>query len=54
MKYITKEDIVLKKRKKTSHKGENGKVLIIGGSIDYVGAVALAGLAAPRKARALA
>ena len=48
MKYITKEDIVLKKRKKTSHKGENGKVLIIGGSIDYVGAVALAGLAALR------
>lgn len=35
-------------RKKTSHKGENGYVLIIGGSEEYVGAVALAGLAALR------
>lgn len=35
-------------RKKTSHKGENGYVLIIGGSEQYVGAVALAGLAALR------
>ena len=30
------------------HKGENGKVLIIGGSEDYAGAPALAGLAALR------
>ena len=35
-------------RKKTSHKGENGYVLIIGGSEEYVGAVVLAGLAALR------
>lgn len=35
-------------RKKTSHKGENGSVLIIGGSEEYVGAVILAGLAALR------
>lgn len=35
-------------RKKTSHKGQNGRVLIIGGSEEYVGAVALAGLAALR------
>ncbi|MBI2572880.1 NAD(P)H-hydrate dehydratase [Candidatus Woesearchaeota archaeon] len=35
-------------RKKTSHKGENGHVLIIGGSEEYVGAVVLAGLAALR------
>ncbi len=35
-------------RKKTSHKGENGYVLIIGGSEQYVGAVVLAGLAALR------
>ncbi len=35
-------------RKKTSHKGENGYALIIGGSEDYVGAVALAGLASLR------
>lgn len=35
-------------RKKTSHKGENGYVLIIGGSEEYTGAVILAGLAALR------
>lgn len=35
-------------RKKTSHKGENGYVLIIGGSEEYVGAVVMAGLAALR------
>ncbi len=33
-------------RKRTSHKGENGRVLIIGGSEDYVGAPALVGMAA--------
>ncbi len=35
-------------RKKAAHKGESGYVLIIGGSPEYVGAVALAGLAALR------
>ena len=35
-------------RKKTSHKGENGFALIIGGSEEFVGAVSLAGLAALR------
>jgi ADP-dependent NAD(P)H-hydrate dehydratase / NAD(P)H-hydrate epimerase len=35
-------------RKKNSSKGENGYALIIGGSEDYVGAPALAGLAALR------
>ncbi|MBI2665369.1 NAD(P)H-hydrate dehydratase [Candidatus Woesearchaeota archaeon] len=35
-------------RKKTSHKGENGYALIIGGSEEYVGAIVLAGLAALR------
>ena len=39
---------ILDKRIKTSHKGENGKLLIIGGSYDYVGAPALCGLAALR------
>ncbi|MEM2131336.1 MAG: NAD(P)H-hydrate dehydratase [Candidatus Woesearchaeota archaeon] len=34
------------KIKRKEHKGENGKVLIIGGSKDYVGAPAFAGLAA--------
>jgi len=35
-------------RKKNSHKGDNGKVLVVGGSKDYVGALALTGLAALR------
>lgn len=48
MRFLTAKDIKLKKRKKTAHKGQAGKVLIIGGSVDYVGAVALAGLAALR------
>ena len=37
-----------KKRKSSSHKGDNGRVLIIGGSEDYVGALCLAGIAALR------
>lgn len=48
MKNITKKDIKLPARNSKSHKGDNGKVLVIGGSRDYVGAVALAGLAALR------
>src|SRR3989338_870884 len=48
LKYISKREIILPKRSPKSHKGDNGKVLIIGGSKDYVGAVALAGLAALR------
>ncbi len=48
MNYITKKDIKLPKRKKQSKKGDNGRVLVIGGSKDYIGAVALAGLAALR------
>lgn len=35
-------------RKKTSHKGENGYALVIGGSEQYVGSVVLAGLSALR------
>ncbi len=38
----------LMERKKTSHKGENGYTLFVGGSEDFVGAVTLAGLAALR------
>lgn len=45
---ITKKDIVLPKHKPTSHKGQNGEVLIIGGSEDYVGCLTLAGLASLR------
>ncbi len=48
MKYMTKKNFKLPKRNTKSHKGQNGKVLVIGGSIEYVGAVALAGLAALR------
>lgn len=48
MNFIKKKQIKLQKRKKTAKKGDSGKVLIIGGSRDYVGAVALAGLAALR------
>ncbi len=48
MRYISAKDIVLKKRRSGSHKGENGRLLIIGGSEDYAGASALAGLAALR------
>ena len=36
----------LKPRRRTSHKGQNGRVLIIGGSIDYVGAPTFVGQAA--------
>jgi ADP-dependent NAD(P)H-hydrate dehydratase / NAD(P)H-hydrate epimerase len=38
----------LMERKKTSHKGENGYALIVGGSEEYVTAPALAGIAALR------
>jgi NAD(P)H-hydrate epimerase len=48
MKYITKKDIKLPKRESRSHKGDNGKVLIIGGSENYSGALTLAGLSALR------
>ena len=48
MKLLTKKDLKIPKRSTKSHKGDNGKVLVIGGSKDYVGAVALAGIAALR------
>ena len=48
MKYISKKDIKLPKRKATSKKGDNGRVLIVGGSKYFIGAVSLAGLAALR------
>ena len=38
--------IRLKKRQNKSHKGNNGKILIVGGSADYHGAPAIAGMAA--------
>lgn len=48
MQFITKSNIKPPKRKKGSHKGENGMVLAVGGSEDFPGAIALAGLAALR------
>jgi len=44
--YITPQDLVIPARAKRSHKGDNGRVLIVGGSPEYVGASALAGIAA--------
>src|SRR3989338_2501809 len=48
MKFISKKDIRLPKRKAGSKKGDNGYVLVVGGSRDFTGAAALAGLAALR------
>ncbi len=48
MMYISKKNIKLPARDTSSHKGQNGLVLAVGGSKDYVGAVTLAGLAALR------
>ena len=48
MRVITKHDIKLPKRKKSSHKGDNGDVLCIGGRREFTGAIILAGLAALR------
>ncbi|MAG08017.1 NAD(P)H-hydrate dehydratase [Candidatus Woesearchaeota archaeon] len=45
---LTKESLRFPNRKKSSHKGDNGRVLIVGGSEDYVGCLVLAGLAALR------
>jgi len=48
MRYLTKKEVKLPKRKPESHKGDNGRLLIMGGSVDYIGAVMLAGMAAFR------
>lgn len=45
--FVGKGDLIkLQKREMTSHKGNNGKILIIGGSKDYHGAPAIAGMSA--------
>lgn len=48
MQYLTFNHVVklVPKRKKDSHKGDNGRVLIVGGSKDYYGAPILAAMAA--------
>ena len=48
MKTLTWKDIKLREHQKNAHKGDNGHVVIIGGSKDYVGCVVFAGLAALR------
>ncbi|MDA1197272.1 MAG: NAD(P)H-hydrate dehydratase [Nanoarchaeota archaeon] len=48
MRVISKKDLIVPKRAKRSKKGDSGRVLIIGGSEDYVGALVLSGLAALR------
>lgn len=48
MHFITAADIKLKYRRQDSHKGDNGRVLVVAGSIDYIGAAYLAGMAAFR------
>src|SRR3989344_3577840 len=48
MQFIKKSQIKLPERKKNSHKGDNGLVLVVGGSKNFVGAVTLSGLAALR------
>ncbi len=48
MRLITSADVKLKPRRLDSHKGENGRILVVAGSIDYVGAAYLAGMAAFR------
>lgn len=48
MRFITAADVKLKARRPDSHKGDNGRVLVVAGSIDYVGAAYLAGMAAFR------
>ncbi len=45
---ITKSLVHPPRRRKNSKKGDNGRVLIIGGSPEYIGAPALAGIAALR------
>jgi len=48
MRFITKSQINIPKRRISSHKGNNGLVVVVGGSEHFVGAVALAGLASLR------
>lgn len=46
MAYLTRKSLLKLKREPGSHKGQNGLVLVVGGSEDYAGTLALAGVAA--------
>ena len=48
MKYLSQKDLVIPRRPQDTHKGDFGRVLVIGGSKEFVGAVALAGVATLR------
>ncbi len=48
MQYLTSSDIKITPPKKGGHKGDNGRVLVIGGSKDYSGAPFLSAMAALR------
>src|SRR3989338_913499 len=48
MRFVTKKQIKVPKRKSGSHKGDNGYVLAVGGCENYAGAVILASIAALR------
>ena len=46
--YLTEKNVVMPNRASNSKKGDNGTVLVVGGSENYVGACALAGISAFR------
>ncbi|MEM4268313.1 MAG: NAD(P)H-hydrate dehydratase [Candidatus Woesearchaeota archaeon] len=48
MQKVKKSDCIILSRSIASHKGQNGNVLVVGGSEDYTGAVYLASVAALR------
>ncbi|HLD87419.1 MAG TPA: NAD(P)H-hydrate dehydratase [Candidatus Nanoarchaeia archaeon] len=48
MKFLSKKDLKIPKRSPSSHKGDNGVVLAVGGSREYPGAITLSSLAALR------
>ncbi len=50
---VTKESVSLPRRRPDSHKGEYGRVLIVGGSVGYTGAPNLAAAAAVRSGAGL-
>ena len=50
---VTEADVSLPKRKRISHKGDYGKLLIVGGSVGYTGAPALCASAACRSGAGL-
>ena len=48
MRFLTRQDLAFPRRTRSSHKGDNGRVLVVAGSKDYAGAAYLASMAAFR------